>query len=123
MTTQNTQTTTKPKRRYGKWITVTKGKFAGQKRYLNRDAINAMKLNGAKRAKALNAEKATVTPAKPGVRHTSTGTNLRLSQETATLVSNHTEGLTLEEAVEHALRDYFAPGVKLVKSIQLTTEK
>jgi hypothetical protein len=96
----------------GRWIKVTKGPYAGTKRWLSAESRTKLSANSYankpwdknKKKKAEANLTTYVTPPEPKIPET--GTTVRLSQETATLLTNKTEGLTLDEAANYAIQ-YF----------------
>lgn len=117
-TTTNSPNTTEGKTfKRGKWVKITVGKFAGQKRWYSAATRTKMSQSTRKNKPWVRAQLAkgggTLTGQDTAMIHPSkiqdspgTGTTVRLSQETATLLTSKTEGLTLEEATNYAVQ-YF----------------
>lgn len=105
----------------GRWIKVTKGAYAGTKRWLSAETRTKMsqRVIVSKPWTKVGSKKA------PPV-ETETGTVVRLSQETATKLSNGIEGLTLDGAVEYMLTYYLenmlSRGERLVRKNYISIE-
>lgn len=117
-TTTNSPNTTEGKTfKRGKWVKITVGKFAGQKRWYSAATRTKMSQSTRKNKPWVKAALAKngvfLTDPNPVTAPTidspgaETGTTVRLSQETTTKVQNFMgEGVTLEETVDYILTAY-----------------
>jgi hypothetical protein len=120
----------------GRWIKVTKGPYAGTKRWLSAESRTKLSANtyANKPWNKKNKPKGTVDYVDPKggagefktLGTSGTGTTVRLSQETATLLTNSTEGLSIAEAVDYILNDYYSrvlsDGTKLIRKNYIKLE-
>lgn len=132
-TTGSSPSSTKAKTfKRGRWIKVTKGPYAGTKRWLSAESRTKLSANTTKcrpwdkKNRPATGKKITAPSAPGPTENVGTGTTVRLSQETASKISSRTEGLTLDEAVEFIITHFFDgrdPKQKIRKAIALDSQE